>query len=717
MVDVRQLMAEAKDRIAASDPDLGRVRLASSVTVSVGTSLPIQLLLGSILGYGSRDLFASTTFGAVMAMLAANALVSKSRSAIVRAAVLFPISAAVGLFPATLAGTHRSLQIGGFAIMLFGAVWVRRFGANWFFYGFMAWVAFFFAIFLKATWTLLPELLLAAAISTVWVVILSTAVFHTNGRRVLQSTLMSGYSRGRAVARECVDLLDVRTGNERGRRRARRALAARLAGLAEVGLLVDAWSADPDALPEGWSAVALRRRMIETQQAVERFAGAAVAMAGASTELVAESRWALDHLAARRDLSALRAADRIDVLADIARESDDESWWPARHLAFGVREFLRFDMTAGQAPQGEPGEEEFESMAGLVFGELPGAAAVARDVPARASRWNPASRLSLNNRQAVQVTLAGLLALLIGTILSPTRYYWAVIAVFVTFTGTGTRAETFLKGSARIAGTVAGLGVALVIADLTSGHTIAIFTTIMLSIFAAFYLSKVSFAASTVFVTVLLGQLYTAIGTFTDELLEVRLGETAVGAAVGVLVATVFAPLSTRDTVRAARDDVLVALEGLLRGVASYVEGERVDLDALVRGLDDRARRIALAARPLTSALVVGTASRRTRRRLDLYTSAVTLARSLVVAVQRRPAAHPEITVTAARALADAVRSLLETKLGEPAPAAKEPLSRGDVALLRDYDPARDSDPVLRYLNHLSGMFAEIAEIGLTAPV
>ena len=64
---------------------------------------------------------------------------------------------AVGLVPATLLSGQRLAQVVGFAVVLFGAVWVRRWGPSWFFYGFMAWMGFFFATFLQATPAIHPR--------------------------------------------------------------------------------------------------------------------------------------------------------------------------------------------------------------------------------------------------------------------------------------------------------------------------------------------------------------------------------------------------------------------------------------------------------------------------------------------------------------------------------------------------------------------------------
>ncbi|MGI9155238.1 MAG: FUSC family protein [Marmoricola sp.] len=339
----------------------------------------------------------------------------------------------------------------------------------------------------------------------------------------------------------------------------------------------------------------------------------------------------------------------------------------------------------------------------------------------RGFRWNPMTRFDMVSRQAVQVALAGFLAIVLGTWLSPTRYYWAVIAAFVTFTGPGTRSETFLKGANRVAGTLFGLVAAILLAHVTVGHTVWILATILLSVFLGFYLIRISYGYLIFFITIMLGQLYTVLGTFSDSLLVLRLGETAVGAVAGVAVALLISPLSTRDTVRSARDELLVSLADVLDGVASYVGGERVDLDSLARALDDRARRLLLVAKPLTRPLVFGNRSPRTRHRISLYLATVAQSRAMTIALQRRPRDGSETIVTAALSLADAARKLTDTDPGRPAPAASEPLHRGDLALFRDAAGGRAPDPVLRQLHHLNATLTELADTsttraGVTAP-
>ena len=306
--------------------------------------------------------------------------------------------------------------------------------------------------------------------------------------------------------------------------------------------------------------------------------------------------------------------------------------------------------------------------------------------------------------------LAGVLAIALGSLLSPTRYYWAVIAAFVTFTGTGTRSETFLKGSARIVGTLAGLVAAVALAHVTAGHAVAIFATILVSIFLAFYLVKVSYAAMTFFITILLGQLYTVIGTFSDQLLELRLGETAVGAVVGV---------AGRDGLRAAVDPRHRALRprraaGGARGAARGRGGVRRRRARRPRRAHPCAGRPRPAGRARRPAADPAAGARHSPRRDPPPPRRSTSPPSPRRGRSSWPCSDdrcaPRATAAAARALADAVRALLPADVGEGAPAG-----RGPAAAQRrrrsSATPARRATRTrsIRHLHHLGATLTGLA--------
>ena len=192
-----------------------------------------------------------------------------------------------------------------------------------------------------------------------------------------------------------------------------------------------------------------------------------------------------------------------------------------------------------EAPEADSAGD-YQPQVMLMMGNLPGSAAVAREVTPRGGRWNLLARLDLVTRQALQVAVAGGLAILLGRLLSEQRYYWAVIAAFVAFTGTATRSETFIKAGNRVLGTLVGLFAAAGLAELTAGHTAAVIAVILAAMFCGFYLIRISYAYMIFFITIMVGQLYAVLGEFSTGLLVLRLEETAIGAAVGFLVCLLY---------------------------------------------------------------------------------------------------------------------------------------------------------------------------------
>src|SRR5699024_3186881 len=236
-----------------------------------------------------------------------------------------------------------------------------------------------------------------------------------------------------------------------------------------------------------------------------------------------------------------------------------------------------------EIPETLDDSEEFEPAVELTaLGTLPGAPSVSKDVIARGSGWNPMTRLTSTSRQAIQVAIAGGLAILAGTVISGQRYYWAVIAAFVAFTGTGTRLETFGKSLNRVLGTLVGLGAGIAMAAVTSGRPTIALMVIVACVFCGFYLVRVSYAYMIFFITILVSVLYGILGQFSDALLLLRLAETAVGAAIGMLVALLIAPVSTRDAVHKAEADAAESMAEVLEGAARAADrdsGMRRQLD------------------------------------------------------------------------------------------------------------------------------------------
>lgn len=569
---VRGWLVEYTDRLTASDPGHSRIRMALSGVIGMGTALAVEFLLGVVTHAQPSGLIVSMMLGAVVAMMGTMALSGLTAGTAALTALFFPVAVGVGLTAGVLVGGHGTLDLIVFVAIMFVAVFIRRFGRSYFFYGFMMWMGYFFATLLHATAPLLPGLLIAVSVAAAWVLVLSLTVLRTNKNRALRATIRAYDARARALAREIADLLETSPGDERRFDNRRGKLMSKQAGLAEAALMVEGWSEDPHALPPDWSGGALRRRLLDSQHILDRVAASAVALAGKDPTLVARAREAADMVGQRDDVGARAAAKDLLDMAGRAESIDGDGWTPARHFGLAVLGFL--DLAEQALSPTDGADDEFEPTTMLAMGNLPGSGAAFKDVPARGTRWNPLARLDMVTRQAIQVTIAGFLAIYFGRLLSDTRYYWAIIAAFVAFTGTATRAETFTKAFNRVLGTVAGLFASIWIANLTAGNVGLVIFVILASMFCGFYLIRVSYAYMIFFITIMVGQMYSVLHEFSDGLLVLRLEETAIGAAAGILVSLVVVPLSATDAVRAARDAMFADLRDLLRGAAHYMSPE-----------------------------------------------------------------------------------------------------------------------------------------------
>ncbi|WNI16474.1 FUSC family protein [Actinacidiphila sp. ITFR-21] len=793
-------ISETWDRVVGSDPGLQRFRTASSAGLAMATTLGLEYGYGRLTDRGPQGTMVAMMLGTVMAMMGSMALTDGSAAwPKIRTALFFPVAIGAGMLVGVAVAGHTDWMLAVFVAVMFVAVFIRRFGPAFFFYGFMIWMGYFFAAFLNARINQLPALLGAVCLAVVWVLLLATTLLRTNPQRTLARVRRAFNARARSVARACADLLAADPCDVRRQARLRRTLHSRQLRLAETALVIEGWSAAPGALPPGMPAAAVRRRALDVHLAIDAMATAVEGMAGTDARHMAEAARIAGYLAgsdypaAEREARALLAgeADHQDLDAEFASWADGGPSSPtaaaagssapdgggirdidclAHHLATAAWEFAVLARRAGTYADpgtadgdGERDEEDFEPAVRLALGLLPGSAAVvAGGVPAR-SRWNPAGGLSFTTRQAVQVAVAGALAILAGRELSQARYYWAVLAAFIAFTGTATRSETFIKAANRVAGTLVGLGAGIGLAHLTAGHTYWILAVVVLSMTCGFYLVTVSYAAMIFFVTIMVSQLYSELHVFSASLLMLRLEETAIGAAIGIVVALVVLPTSTRDTVNSARSSYYAALAELLRACAVRLErgaeesagggaagsgggeagradggpvagraaggadlgggvppgsaaaagGAGSDLAGLIRVVDHRLQQLALVARPLTRPLVWGNDPRLVRHRLTLYAAATRQIRALALGPRRAPglAGAPHLAA-ASRSLADAATALALSPAPQsrPAPEVDRALRAADAALLtRLPDPGTLLPPVTRPLLRLRQLLRELA--------
>lgn len=671
-------ISHAWDALVGSDPGLTRLRQAFFAALAMSGALAIELGLSMATHADQMSTIVAMLLGAVIAMLGSNALGGAGYWSKVRTAAFFPVAMGVGIGLGIAVGTHVDVMLVTFVAVMFLAVYVRRFGADFFFYGFMMWMGYFFASFLHATLNMVPHLMLAIVLGTAWVLLLSVTVTRTNPRRTLMRIRASFSARARNLSRACAYLLMADPDDDGDIAQRRHKVGAQRGRLAEAALMIDGWSADSAALPRGWTAGAVRRRLVDLQLCLGQFAIASQELVGADEELRHAATLALSPVALHRHRDAAVAAEHLRSLAIVGDRGSADARRAAHHLAVAVLDYLELEPDIADPPDTTSSTEEFTPAVALAFGHLPGSPAVVRNVEARGRSWNPLSRLDFTTRQAVQVAVAGALAIIFGRMLDPHRYYWAVIAAFVAFTGTGTRSETTLKATNRVIGTVVGLFAGIFLAHATTGHTVWTLVVIVLSMSCGFYLVRISYAYMIFFVTIMVAQLYSVLHEFSDELLFLRLKETALGGLIGIVVGLFVTPVSTRDAVESVRHDLLTGLQGFLIAVHHHLlpggsTEPLPDLDGPLRDLDNHLRALLQVGAPLTRPLLAANSPRWSRHQLTLYADSVRRAQALPRSI--RTGTDTDVHLAAAvSALADTTRDLaaVPSPLGVapgPAPA------------------------------------------------
>lgn len=464
----------------------------------------------------------------------------------------------------------------------------------------------------------------AVVVGTVCTFVMSTYVMPDRPERVLRATI-------RALRARMAILVDttaeaVRTGRLDERRR--RHMRARTIRLNETALMVQSQiedKADPAVLWPGVTSQQLAPWLFDAELAIEWVANAGRTVTAVAAENAAaipegtrlELVGALNELARAIRIpapgglqEAAKHAQRILDQQPGPTVDDDPGEFAVRRLALAiinaanataeVRAIVEHATTGAVAGPGstEPPEPEDD----------------ANDDDDGARKAD--SGLSQTTRQAIQVTIAASLAIITGELISPARWFWAVIAAFVIFAGTNSWGETLTKGWQRLFGTLLGVPCGMLAATVFAGDKTASLAAIFVCLFCAFYFMTVTYSLMTFWITTMLALLYGLMGQFSFGVLMLRIEETAIGAVIGVAVAILVLPTNTRTAVRDDTRAFLQALNSLIEisTATMFGEDEAVSPTEQARQLDRNLQQFRVTAKPLLAG-VAGLAGRRSIRR------------------------------------------------------------------------------------------------------
>ncbi|MFC4333295.1 FUSC family protein [Streptomyces andamanensis] len=734
------------DRVTASDPGLLRLAAGSRTAGSIALTLAVLTAL--------RVPVPHLVAGAIASMAATFAIREKQRS---QQALTLALGLPVALASVTLGALLNSRVIAGdlfFVVLIFCAVYSRRFGDRGNALGLIGFQIYFMSLFVGATGHTLPALFGVVTIAFAASALVRFVIVYETPAGVLL--------------------------------RLREAFRVRLAQLVSAQLeLLDAGPEDADkaleAVREGTAR--LHETALMIQGRLEQ---------GTSDESVAR-------LVQRRIAGAEISAERLGLLLLTARSSERTDTLtlhlPGAPVPSGGREpvreeatdILRRDLRALRMlvlrPVGEGGGTAMTHVRNRLLGyrdeeNLPAASAAVQDVfrgigeaaravlglrvalggPQDESDDSPATTRSREEldaedaaiegaeageqeleepatglrrpttRAAVQVALGSALAIVGGEFLSSQRWYWAVLTCWIVFINTSSTGEILVKGYRRLLGTVLGVVAGIVLAGLVGPHTWPALALVLLLVFAMFYTAPLSYTLMSFFVTAALGLLYTLLHTYSLSVLVLRIEETALGAACGIIAAAVVLPVRTdRRT-----DELLgTVLERLYDVTGTAVDqlsgGPQADLLDQARDLDQALSDLRGAVQPLTHPITPLRARRDTAQYLlALLETCAYHARSLAATAELLPT-HPSIAADprlrqACRRITHNIAALTAHVADEPdapeietGPSIASLLESGGTPGTPRY--GRITDRVLRHLQRLDeGVVGLARPLGVRVP-
>lgn len=633
---------------------------------------------------------------------------------------LLPLPAAAAITAAAVLAQHTVVSDVVFVIVVFTAAYIRRFGARGRALGMVAFMSYFFTLYLRARVTELPWMIGAVAVGTVCTYVMSAYLLPDRPERVLRATIRALRARMAIVLDTTAEA--VRTGRLDDRRRRR--MRARTTRLNETALMVQSQiedKADPAALWPGVTAERLAPWLLDAELAIEWVATAgrrAAVIACEEPDSIPEPTQAalVDALDQLSRAIRLPAPDGLRRAADRAQRLLDESCGPGSDPAAddagaaAVRRLALAIINAASATSDVRAIVD-RVAAGRPLDDDNSAPASEDAVSEEATEEEEISGLRPTTRQAIQVAVAASLAIVVGELVSPARWYWAVIAAFVIFAGTNSWGETLTKGWQRLLGTLLGVPCGVLVATLLTGHKTAALAGIFVCLFCAFYFMTVTYSLMTFWITTMLALLYGLLGQFSFGVLMLRIEETAIGAVIGATVAVVVLPTNTRTAIRGDARAFLTSLSALIEISAGAMFG---DTDSgspseQARQLDRDLQQFRVTAKPLLAG-VAGLAGRRSiRRALRIFTACDRYGRSLARSAEqyRDPVGSPSLASDLARAFSAAadqtrrnIAALQEAIEGGHAPtlvsAADELDAAETAARQQDGDGRGDMDPDIR---------------------
>jgi uncharacterized membrane protein YccC len=681
-------VAELRTAATGVDPGLVRLRLASGALLSIVIALALALLLQRLSGEQPTVVI----MAAVLAMVS-NIAVNETavrRIRVTTALLVLPATAAVAL--GTVLAPHAVIADVVFVVIMVAGVYIRRFGPRGFALGMAAVMAYFFSQFLGAQVSALPWLVITAAIGVGSALLVRGYLLVDKPEQTLDRLLRAFRARIHGLIYAVAELLDA---DEEDEEQARRDVGRRRTRLNETALLI------AEHLERQGEGDDLEVYVIDAELAAERLADTTRYLVVTSGRPPDELRCPL--LAGLRALGAATATgtspNRVRALLAAAQrhvaplvEQVEGLGDDGQRIAFAVAR-LGEALAEGRKHHPTAPADDAADLAPMPTDDTDGDTGERDTVEAAPADPPERAGLALTTRQAIQVGVATALAIVGGELLSPSRWYWAVIAAFVVFAGTSSRGDVLTRGVDRVLGTIGGVVAGMALAFVVDGAVVPSLVLLLLCLFLAIYTVRVSPGLMAFWITAVLALLYGLIGQFSIETLVLRVEETAVGAALGMLAGFLILPAGTRDAFGKALDAVVDAAHAVLDAAVDRILGRPVAVAPvdLARDLDAALGVLRQRSQPLDNPLPRRRGRSSYARAVRVYTAVDHYARMLarISDTARAPDWAEDLTPAVARIRSnlDGLRALLMHTDGPEVISAESAVDRAEAHAAHNPDP------------------------------
>ncbi|WP_310727386.1 FUSC family protein [Streptomyces sp. N2A] len=742
MSAIRRAVTGTWDRFAASDP--GLLRLMAGLR-TVGAIL-VTLVVLALLHTGVPLMVA----GAMTAMVATFAIREKEvRGQAITLALGLPVALATMTLGALL---HADVIAGdlSFLALIFGAVYSRRFGDRGTALGLIGFQVYFVSLFVRATVPALPQLALTLAVAFACSAVVRFTVVPETPQRTLARLRAAFRARLAQLVATHLALMDAEPGQLDDVLDDLRRDTARLH---EAALMIQGRL--EEGTPDEATAGLLQRRVADAEIAAERLG--MLLLNARSAERADTLTLHLPHAALPTTTSVLetggdvhtrlrRDLEALNLL--VARRAPDDRGTALAHVRNRLLGYRDEDKLPPASPAVQDAFRGIGEAARAVLGlrlALDGPQDESDDSPAttRSREEFDAEDLAIvagtgedgdepeddrtglerpTTRAAFQVAVGSALAIVGGEFLSSQRWYWAVLTCWVVFLNTSSTGEILVKGYRRLVGTVFGVVAGVALAGLVGNHTWTAFALVLVCIFGMFFTAPLSYALMSFFVTAMLGLLYTLLDTYSLSVLVLRIEETALGAACGIIAAMLVLPVHTDRRTDEHLDTVLVRLREVVAAAVEQLSGgPAVDLLGLARDLDTALDELRASTRPLTHPITPLRVRRQTAQYLvALLETCAYHARSLAATAELVPysrtiAADPRLSLAGKR-IARNLDLIAARVRDEPAEGEVEAGASIAAMLEASDSPALRSGTVtFRVLRHLQRLDENV--VGIARPL